>query len=63
MTRITSISTYIGLLGLVLSMVAALAETVSPGALLFGFILMLTGMFGAVFGAAASWSFERARSN
>ncbi len=52
MTRLTTISTATGLLGLVIAMLAALSPN-APAALLgLGFGLTLLGLFGAVFGAA-----------
>lgn len=54
MTRMTTTSTAIGLVGLAMAMLAALSSSASPVFLALGFTMMILGLFGAVFGAAAS---------
>jgi hypothetical protein len=62
MTRTTTISTYIGLLGLVMAMTAALFG-MAAGLVALGFTFLLLGLLGAVIGAATSigqaWSSDR----
>ncbi len=60
MTRIITISTFIGLAGLVVAMLAALGAGVSPVALALGFAMTALGMIGAVVGAAGyAWQSVR----
>lgn len=60
MTRIITISTFVGLAGLVLAMFAALATGASPVALTLGFAMTAFGLIGAVAGAAGyAWQSVR----
>ncbi|WP_170784944.1 hypothetical protein [Ruegeria lacuscaerulensis] len=51
MTRITTLSTFLGLAGLVVAMLSALSGGAAP-LIAFGFIMMALGFAGAVIGAA-----------
>ena len=53
MNRVTTVSTFIGLLGLAVAMFAALAGAFVT-LIALGFALMTLGIMGAVVGAAAS---------
>lgn len=53
MTRLTTVSTVMGLLGLVLAMLTALAGGAS-WLVAFSFIMMALGFMGAVVGGAAA---------
>ncbi|SLN50845.1 hypothetical protein [Ruegeria meonggei] len=53
MTRLTTLSTALGLTGLMLAMLTALAGGAATIVVL-GFALMALGFMGAVFGAAAA---------
>jgi hypothetical protein len=53
MTRLTTISTVLGLTGLVIAMMTALSGAASP-IVAFGFAMMAFGFGGAVIGAAIS---------
>lgn len=52
MTRLTTISTATGLLGLLIAMLAALNPETPAAILALGFGLTLLGLFGALIGAA-----------
>lgn len=54
MTRMTTVSTAAGLLGLVTAMLVALSGNASPAILAVGLALMALGLLGAVIGAATS---------
>ncbi|MEX0278901.1 MAG: hypothetical protein AB3N19_15380 [Ruegeria sp.] len=54
MTRLTTLFTAAGLSGLILTMLTALNPEAPAALLAFGFSLMLIGLLGALFGAAAS---------
>ena len=58
MTRMTSISTAVGLLGLVIAMLSALSASPSSIILMLGFAMMTTGVVGAVISAAAALARE-----
>ncbi len=62
MNRLAVISTYVGLSGLLLAMIAAL-NSAAPAWIALGFALMITGSIGAVLSAASSlaraWSTSR----
>ena len=53
MTRLTTISTTLGLLGLVLAMLTALAGG-SASIVVLGFVMLALGFMGAVIGGAAA---------
>ena len=53
MSRLTSVSTVLGLVGLVLAMLTALAGG-APGIIALGFVMLALGFMGAVIGAAAA---------
>ncbi len=52
MTRVITVSTLIGLFGLVLAMLAALSTSVSSAALALGFTMTVLGLVGALIGVA-----------
>lgn len=54
MSRLTTVSTVIGILGLVMAMVSALISNVPSGILALSFVMLVMGILGAVIGAAAS---------
>lgn len=53
MKRLATISTFVGLFGLLLAMLAALGSFVGT-LIALGFVLMILGATGALLGAAAS---------
>ncbi|WP_170333294.1 hypothetical protein [Ruegeria arenilitoris] len=53
MSRLTTASTVLGLVGLVMAMLTALADG-APSIIALGFIMLALGFMGAVFSAAAA---------
>lgn len=59
MTRTTTVSTAIGLVGLTLAMATPLISAAPSALLALGFGMVALGLFGAVIGAAASLGHAR----
>ena len=53
MSRLTTASTVLGLIGLVMAMLTALAGG-APSIIALGFVMLALGFMGAIFGAAAA---------